>query len=264
MNPRPPANRNATSVAESRYPYPSRTGSGGNANGEKVPGGCEDPTGAIGVNSPASPGSTRGPCVTTGMHPDAQVSNNPRTAALERIRPIPVRRAHSPLVAFMTSGPCMTMVVEKADAVAALGTAIGTTDPAQADAGTVRKLYAESEERNAIQPVLRCTAFCGIFCVTEPPPALHAAENAGTQSKPRGKHQPPGLQAVETRRNAPSTGPSCRRNRRYTTPTGGACAGNRRNNTTHRPCTHWKPPEQHPPPSLHRLAARRNAPACHR
>ena len=54
------------------------------------------------------------------------------------------------LVSFMTSGPCMPMVLEKSDAVAALRTAIGATDPAQADAGTVRKLYAESKERNAI------------------------------------------------------------------------------------------------------------------
>jgi len=54
------------------------------------------------------------------------------------------------LVSFMTSGTCMPMVLERADAVSALRTAIGATDPAQADAGTVRKLYAESKERNAI------------------------------------------------------------------------------------------------------------------
>ena len=54
------------------------------------------------------------------------------------------------LTAFMTSGPCMPLVLEKADAVAALRTAIGATDPAEAAAGTVRKLYAESKERNAI------------------------------------------------------------------------------------------------------------------
>jgi nucleoside-diphosphate kinase len=54
------------------------------------------------------------------------------------------------LVTFMTSGTCMPMVLEKPDAVAALRTAIGATDPAQADAGTVRKLFAESKERNAI------------------------------------------------------------------------------------------------------------------
>lgn len=55
-----------------------------------------------------------------------------------------------PLTAFMTSGPCMPMVLERADAVAALRTAIGATDPAQAEEGTVRRLFAESKERNAI------------------------------------------------------------------------------------------------------------------
>lgn len=54
------------------------------------------------------------------------------------------------LVTFMTSGACMPMVLERDDAVAALRTAIGATDPAEAAAGTVRKLYAESKERNAI------------------------------------------------------------------------------------------------------------------
>jgi nucleoside-diphosphate kinase len=54
------------------------------------------------------------------------------------------------LVEFMTSGPCMPIVLEKPDAVAALRTAIGSTDPAEAAAGTVRKLYAESKGRNAI------------------------------------------------------------------------------------------------------------------
>jgi nucleoside-diphosphate kinase len=60
------------------------------------------------------------------------------------------RPFYGSLVSFMTSGPCMPMILEKSDAVAALRTAIGATDPAQADAGTVRKLFAESKERNAI------------------------------------------------------------------------------------------------------------------
>jgi len=60
------------------------------------------------------------------------------------------RPFYGSLVTFMTSGPCMPILLEKSDAVAALRTAIGATDPAQADAGTVRKLYAESKERNAI------------------------------------------------------------------------------------------------------------------
>ena len=54
------------------------------------------------------------------------------------------------LVAFMTSGACMPMVLERQDAVASLRTTIGATDPAEAAVGTVRKLYAESKERNAI------------------------------------------------------------------------------------------------------------------
>jgi nucleoside-diphosphate kinase len=60
------------------------------------------------------------------------------------------RPFYGSLVSFMTSGPCMPMILEKADAVTALRGAIGATDPAQAEAGTVRKLYAESKERNAI------------------------------------------------------------------------------------------------------------------
>lgn len=54
------------------------------------------------------------------------------------------------LTRFMTSGPCLPMVLERDDAVAALRRTIGATDPAEADDGTVRKLFAESKERNAI------------------------------------------------------------------------------------------------------------------
>lgn len=60
------------------------------------------------------------------------------------------RPFYGSLVSFMTSGKCMPMVLERADAVAELRRVIGATDPAQADQGTVRKLYAESKERNAI------------------------------------------------------------------------------------------------------------------
>ena len=60
------------------------------------------------------------------------------------------RPFYKSLVTFMTSGTCMPMLLEKGGAVAALRTAIGATDPAEAEAGTVRKLFAESKERNAI------------------------------------------------------------------------------------------------------------------
>lgn len=54
------------------------------------------------------------------------------------------------LVTFMASGPCVPLVLERDDAVAHLRTVIGATDPAEAAPGTVRKLFAESKERNAI------------------------------------------------------------------------------------------------------------------
>jgi nucleoside-diphosphate kinase len=65
--------------------------------------------------------------------------------AVHRERPF-----YGELVSFMTSGPCMPLVLEKANAVLALRDAIGATDPAEAAPGTVRKLYAESKGRNAI------------------------------------------------------------------------------------------------------------------
>jgi nucleoside-diphosphate kinase len=54
------------------------------------------------------------------------------------------------LVAFMTSGPALALALERDEAVARLREVIGATDPAEAKSGTVRKLYAESKERNAI------------------------------------------------------------------------------------------------------------------
>lgn len=60
------------------------------------------------------------------------------------------RPFYDELVAFMTSGPVIPMVLEADGAVAKLRAAIGATDPAEAAEGTVRKLYAESKGRNAI------------------------------------------------------------------------------------------------------------------
>lgn len=60
------------------------------------------------------------------------------------------RPFYGELVEFMTSGACMPLILKKDNAVASLRDAIGATDPAEAAAGTVRKLYAESKGRNAI------------------------------------------------------------------------------------------------------------------
>ncbi len=54
------------------------------------------------------------------------------------------------LVSFMTSGPVVVVALEAESAVSRLREVIGATDPAEADEGTIRALYAESKERNAI------------------------------------------------------------------------------------------------------------------
>jgi nucleoside-diphosphate kinase len=54
------------------------------------------------------------------------------------------------LVAYMTSGPVWVMSLEREDAVTHLRKVMGATNPKEADAGTVRALYGESIERNAI------------------------------------------------------------------------------------------------------------------
>lgn len=54
------------------------------------------------------------------------------------------------LVAFMTSGPCIPMVLEKDNAVEDFRTLIGATNPAEAAEGTIRALYAKTIDANAI------------------------------------------------------------------------------------------------------------------
>ena len=54
------------------------------------------------------------------------------------------------LCAFMSSGPCVTMVLERDSAIARLREIMGATDPAKAAAGTIRKDFAASIEANAI------------------------------------------------------------------------------------------------------------------
>ncbi len=60
------------------------------------------------------------------------------------------RPFYNDLVRYMSSGPVVPMVLEKDNAVADFRTLIGATDPAKAAEGTIRKLYAQSIEANAI------------------------------------------------------------------------------------------------------------------
>ena len=55
-----------------------------------------------------------------------------------------------PLVEFMTSGPCITIALQKENAIVDYRKLIGATDPAEADEGTIRKLFAESKTFNAV------------------------------------------------------------------------------------------------------------------
>lgn len=60
------------------------------------------------------------------------------------------RPFYGDLVKYMTSGPVYVAALEKADAVPSLRKLMGATDPTKADAGTIRKEFGESIERNAI------------------------------------------------------------------------------------------------------------------
>jgi nucleoside-diphosphate kinase len=54
------------------------------------------------------------------------------------------------LCEFMTSGPVIVIALEREDAVGHWRRVIGATDPAKADAGTIRKLYGASLGENAV------------------------------------------------------------------------------------------------------------------
>jgi len=54
------------------------------------------------------------------------------------------------LVDFMTSGPCVPMVLEKKDAVKNFRDLIGATDPQDAEKGTIRRLFADSKAENIV------------------------------------------------------------------------------------------------------------------
>lgn len=60
------------------------------------------------------------------------------------------RPFYGELVSFMSSGPIVAAILEKNDAVASFRKLIGATDPAKADEGTIRKLYAASVGENAV------------------------------------------------------------------------------------------------------------------
>ena len=54
------------------------------------------------------------------------------------------------LIKFMTSGPVLVAILEKENAVAEYRKLIGATNPEEAKEGTIRKLFAQSIEKNAV------------------------------------------------------------------------------------------------------------------
>tara|TARA_B100001057_G_C22701685_1_gene892007 strand:- start:129 stop:548 length:420 start_codon:yes stop_codon:yes gene_type:complete len=60
------------------------------------------------------------------------------------------RPFYGELVNYMTSGPIVAAILEKDNAVADFRALIGSTDPAEAAEGTIRRAYAESKGRNAV------------------------------------------------------------------------------------------------------------------
>jgi nucleoside-diphosphate kinase len=60
------------------------------------------------------------------------------------------RPFYKDLVEFMTSGPVVTIALQKENAIADYRKLIGATDPAKAEEGTVRKLYANNVQENAV------------------------------------------------------------------------------------------------------------------
>jgi nucleoside-diphosphate kinase len=65
--------------------------------------------------------------------------------AIHRARPF-----YNELVEFMSRGPIVAAILEKENAVVDFRKLIGATDPAKADSGTIRKLFAASLGENAI------------------------------------------------------------------------------------------------------------------
>jgi nucleoside-diphosphate kinase len=60
------------------------------------------------------------------------------------------KKFYNDLVNFMTSGPCIVMVLEKKNAITENRRIMGSTNPKEAEPGTIRKIYGTDIERNAV------------------------------------------------------------------------------------------------------------------
>ncbi|MBN2349595.1 MAG: nucleoside-diphosphate kinase [Bacteroidales bacterium] len=86
-----------------------------------------------------------------GFHISAMKFFRLTQSQAERFYAIHMDKAfYKSLVEFMISGPVLVAILEKDNAVEEYRKIIGATDPTKAEEGTIRKLFAESIERNAV------------------------------------------------------------------------------------------------------------------
>jgi len=86
-----------------------------------------------------------------GFHISAMKLIKLRTAQAEKFYKVHRGKPfYESLIKFMTSGPIVVAILEKEDAVEAYRNLIGSTDPEKAQEGTIRKLFAQSMQKNAV------------------------------------------------------------------------------------------------------------------
>ena len=88
---------------------------------------------------------------TNGFHISAMKLIKLRTTQAQKFYAIHKEKPfYNDLIKFMTSGPIVVAILEKEDAVKQYRELIGNTDPTKAKEGTIRKLFAESMQKNAV------------------------------------------------------------------------------------------------------------------
>ncbi len=86
-----------------------------------------------------------------GFHISSMKLIKLRTAQAQKFYAVHKDRSfYNDLIKFMTSGPIVVAVLEKENAVEEYRKLIGNTDPTKAQDGTIRKLFAESMQKNAV------------------------------------------------------------------------------------------------------------------
>ncbi|MBI9066168.1 MAG: nucleoside-diphosphate kinase [Salinivirgaceae bacterium] len=86
-----------------------------------------------------------------GFHISAMKMIKLRTTQAQNFYAIHKEKAfYDALIKFMTSGPIVVAILEKENAVEEYRKLIGSTDPAKAEEGTIRKLFAQSMQQNAV------------------------------------------------------------------------------------------------------------------